>query len=80
MGSSEELFSDHAAIESGEEGTASGSSGAFFGKSSPSTPSFADEKEVFDVLRQASLEWEVSVELFSVLKFFKLKTYIYRSF
>ncbi|VUZ49528.1 unnamed protein product [Hymenolepis diminuta] len=67
IGCSEELFSDHAAIDvipqdlnkrtGGEDSEA-----VFFERSSSSTPSFADEKEVFDVLRQTSLLWELVSE------------------
>ncbi|KAM7538025.1 hypothetical protein Aperf_G00000068749 [Anoplocephala perfoliata] len=66
IGCSEELFSDHTPIDivphetslkTGED-----SDSTFFGRSSSSTPSFADEKEVFDVLRQTSLLWELVSE------------------
>ncbi|VDD79221.1 unnamed protein product [Mesocestoides corti] len=61
VGCSEELFSDHAAVEmvSPSNNTGDETESAVFGQSSSSTPSFADEKEVFDMLRQTSLEWEL---------------------
>ncbi|KAM3188048.1 hypothetical protein ACTXT7_001101 [Hymenolepis weldensis] len=63
IGCSEELFSDHAAIDVIPQDTNKKTGGEdseaiFFESSSSSTPSFADEKEVFDVLRQTSLLWE----------------------
>nr|CDS31458.1 peptidoglycan binding lysin subgroup,peptidoglycan binding lysin domain [Hymenolepis microstoma] len=67
IGCSEELFSDHAAIDVlyQDPSTKTGgedSESIFFERSTSSTPSFADEKEVFDVLRQTSLLWELVSE------------------
>ena len=61
LGCSEDLFFDHAAINVIYDNKKSGDNedSNYFPRSSPSTPSFADEKEVFDMLRQSSLAWEV---------------------
>lgn len=63
IGCSEELFSDLTPIDAvphePSSKTGEDSDSIFFGRSSSSTPSFADEKEVFDELRQTSLLWEV---------------------
>ncbi|KAH9282658.1 Nuclear receptor coactivator 7 [Echinococcus granulosus] len=63
-GCSEELFSDHAAIDvnSVVKKTGDESDSIIFDQSSSSIPSFADEKEVFDMLRQSSLAWELVSE------------------
>ncbi|KAL7065566.1 hypothetical protein AAHC03_05509 [Spirometra sp. Aus1] len=54
IGSSEELFSDHAGTFDSD---------TFFDSlPSPCTPSFREEKEAFDMLRQSSLEWELISE------------------
>ncbi|VDN97098.1 unnamed protein product [Rodentolepis nana] len=67
IGCSEELFSDHAAIDVIEQDPSAKTGGEdsesiFLERSTSSTPSFADEKEVFDVLRQSSLLWELVSE------------------
>lgn len=71
-GSSEEFFSDHSAIYCGADGARD--DGAFFDKSpsSASTPSFSAEKEVFDVLRQASLEWEVNWPIWTTPNYYTI--------
>ncbi|BHF65840.1 Nuclear receptor coactivator 7 [Sparganum proliferum] len=54
IGSSEELFSDHAGVFESDTFLDS--------LPSPCTPSFTEEKEAFDMLRQSSLEWELISE------------------
>ncbi|VDK71526.1 unnamed protein product [Dibothriocephalus latus] len=54
LGSSEELFTAQVEIFEKEK--------IFDSTSSPCTPSFIEEKQAFDMLRQASLEWELISE------------------
>ncbi|KAL5110626.1 TLD domain-containing protein 2 [Taenia crassiceps] len=64
VGCSKELFSDHIAIDVIPDGKKAGDeAGSIIAyQTSSSTPSFADEKEVFDMLRQSSLAWELVSE------------------
>lgn len=59
VGCSKELFFDHTEIDAGDEADS-----IIACRSTSSTPSFADEKEVFDMLRQSSLAWEVLLCIF----------------
>ncbi|VDK41115.1 unnamed protein product [Taenia asiatica] len=64
VGCSKELFSDHTAIDVIPDDRKAGdeAESIIACRSSSSTPSFADEKEVFDMLRQSSLAWELVSE------------------
>eukprot|EP00108_Taenia_solium_P001232 TsM_000141801 transcript=TsM_000141801 gene=TsM_000141801 len=64
VGCSKELFSDHTAIDVIPDDRKAGdeAESVIAYRSSSSTPSFADEKEVFDMLRQSSLAWELVSE------------------